>query len=179
VSAIACVDVDYRATAAVAACLVFGDWTSAAAREEVVASTALAGEYRPGAFYLRELPPLLAVLGRVGSPLAAIVVDGYAWLGMDHPGLGARLHEALGARVPIVGVAKTAYGGGGGGAPIPADHPHRAIAVTRGGSARPLFVTAAGMDVRDAAARVAAMHGAHRLPTLLKAVDRLARSAPT
>jgi deoxyribonuclease V len=46
--------------------------------------------------------------------------------------------------------------------------------VVRGG-ARPLHVTALGLDAADAAARVAAMHGPYRLPTLLKRADQLAR----
>ena len=171
---LAFLDVDYRDTLAVAACVLADGWTSRFAREELSASTPLAGAYRPGEFYLRELPALLAVLARVTTQLDAIVVDGYVWLGSDHPGLGARLHAALGGRVPIAGVAKTPWGGEA----APAGHPHRAIAVTRGGSMRPLFVTSEGIDVAEAATQVAGMDGAHRLPTLLKAVDRLARSAP-
>ena len=50
-----------------------------------------------------------------------------------------------------------------------------AEAVLRGGSERPLWVTAAGMDPREACARVREMHGAHRIPTLLKRVDALCR----
>jgi deoxyribonuclease V len=42
----------------------------------------------------------------------------------------------------------------------------------------PLFVTAIGMDVADAAALVRGMHGAHRIPTLLGWVDRLAAGDP-
>jgi deoxyribonuclease V len=49
--------------------------------------------------------------------------------------------------------------------------------VERGGSAKPLYVTAAGIAAETAAAHVAAMHGAHRIPTLLKLVDRLVREA--
>jgi deoxyribonuclease V len=40
----------------------------------------------------------------------------------------------------------------------------------------PLFVSAIGMDVRDAAAHVRAMDGPHRTPTLLRLVDRLTRA---
>jgi deoxyribonuclease V len=168
---LACVDVHYDDTVAISGCLLFTDWGAAYPTARLLATTPLAAPYRPGELYLRELPPLLAVLARATMPLAAIVVDGYVWLGAAHPGLGARLYDALDQRIPIIGVAKTAWAA----EPAPGGHPHRIVSVTRGQSARPLFVTAAGVDVADAAAQVARMHGPHRLPTLLKAVDRLVR----
>ncbi|HET9080782.1 MAG TPA: Tn3 family transposase [Trebonia sp.] len=63
--------------------------------------------YRPGEFYLRELPPLRAVLdGLAGMTL--LVVDGFADLDQDgRPGLGARAHAEF--AVPVIGVAKTAF----------------------------------------------------------------------
>jgi deoxyribonuclease V len=103
-----------------------------------------------------------------------VLVDGYVWLGGARPGLGARLFAALGERTPVVGVAKTAWGGTVAPA-IAQDDPHRSVPVLRGQSVKPLFVTAEGLDVAEAAARVSAMHGAHRIPTLLKEVDRLVR----
>jgi deoxyribonuclease V len=172
---LACVDVSYRPAVAMAACLLFVEWSAPDASAQFVSSTPLAAPYKPGEFYLRELPPILDVLSRVHAHLDAIVVDGYAWLGSSRPGLGARLHSALGGRVPIVGVAKTAWAAGG--EVDGASDPHRTVAVVRGQSVKPLFVTSAGIDVEEAAARVAAMNGAHRIPTLLKAVDTLARQA--
>ena len=95
--------------------------------------------------------------------LALIVVDGYVDLDPDgRPGLGAHVHEEFG--VPVVGVAKTAFAA--------ATHAAR---VYRGQSGRPLFVTAAGMTIADAAGLVAGMAGKFRLPDALKRVDRLAR----
>ena len=47
--------------------------------------------------------------------------------------------------------------------------------VLRGDSSRPLFVTAAGMNPHGAAELVRGMHGPHRVPTLLKRADQLAR----
>jgi deoxyribonuclease V len=40
-----------------------------------------------------------------------------------------------------------------------------------------LFVSAVGIGVDEAAKAVRAMHGPHRMPTLLKLVDRAARDA--
>jgi deoxyribonuclease V len=62
-------------------------------------------------------------------------------------------------------VAKTPFRG--------ADHAH---AVRRGTAVRPLFVTSAGIPVGEAARHVAAMAGAHRIPDVLRLVDRIARS---
>ena len=118
--------------------------------------------YRPGEFYRRELPPLRAVIP--ADELALIVVDGYVDLDRDgRPGLGAHVHAEFG--VPVIGVAKTAFG--------TATHAAR---VLRGQSSRPLYVTAAGMTIADAAVLVTEMAGRFRMPDALKTVDRLART---
>jgi deoxyribonuclease V len=162
---LAAVDVDYRGAGAVAACVLFGAWRDAAPAKEIVERVAAVAAYQPGAFYLRELPCILQVLKRVPGKLDVIVVDGYVWLARGKAGLGAKLYEALGGSTPVVGVAKTAFRGN-----------DAAREVLRGGSARALFVTAVGMDVGRAAAAVSAMHGRYRMPTMLSAVDRLARA---
>jgi deoxyribonuclease V len=119
--------------------------------------------YHPGEFYRRELPPLRAVIP-AADELALMVVDGYVDLDPDgRPGLGAHVHDEFG--VPVIGVAKTAF--------LTATH---AAPVLRGQSARPLYVTAAGMTISDAAVLVAEMAGPFRLPDALTTVDRLARS---
>jgi deoxyribonuclease V len=56
--------------------------------------------YRPGEFYLRELPPLRAVLAGV-SGLGLLVIDGYADLDpAGRPGLGAHAHAEF--AIPII-----------------------------------------------------------------------------
>jgi hypothetical protein len=66
--------------------------------------------YRPGEFFLRELPPLRAVLDAVHG-LGLLVVGGYTDLDpAGRPGLGAHAHAEFG--VPVIGVAKTAFVGG-------------------------------------------------------------------
>jgi deoxyribonuclease V len=72
------------------------------------------------------------------------------------------VHAAFG--VPVIGVAKTFF--------RTAVHAER---VCRGRSARPLFVTAAGMERHDAARVVATMTGPYRIPDALRLADRLAR----
>ena len=119
--------------------------------------------YRSGKFYLRELPPLRAVIP-AADELALIVVDGYVDLDPDgRPGLGAHVHAEFG--VPVIGVAKTAF--------QTATH---AASVLRGQSTRPLYVTAAGMTIADAAVLVTEMAGRFRVPDALKRVDQLARA---
>jgi deoxyribonuclease V len=174
---LACVDVHYTEGTALAGCVLFDAWTDAQPRDQLVASVGPVSPYRSGQFYQRELPPLMAVLERVRAPLDVVIVDGYVWLAGAKPGLGERLRVALGERVAVVGVAKTEWKGG---APVDegASDERRAIPVRRGTSARPLFVTAAGIDVGLAAKLVAQMHGAHRIPTLLKCVDTLVRRDP-
>ncbi len=162
---LAALDVDYRPAHAVAACALFATWPAAEPHALHVTSLPAAAGYTPGAFYERELPALLAVLAEVSEPLATVIVDGYAWLGPERPGLGVHLYRALEERVPVVGVAKNPFRG----AP--------AVPILRGASRKPLFITAAGCDPARAAGDVARMDGPHRIPTLLRAVDRAAREA--
>jgi deoxyribonuclease V len=163
---IACVDVDYRDSEAVAACVLLQDWADAACAATHVERVAAVEPYQPGAFYRRELPCLLAVLARVGVPVDVVIIDGYVWLaGEDRPGLGARLYEALGGTVAVVGVAKTQFAGAAG------------MPVLRGDSRRPLIVTAAGMDPAAAARHVQGMHGPFRIPDALKKADQLCRQS--
>lgn len=159
-----CLDVAYREGMACAGLLAFTDWGEAAPRQQQVCWVSEAADYQPGAFYLRELPALLAVLQAATVVPRMVVVDGYAWLG-EHPGLGEHLFHALGGAVPVIGVAKSAFRDCG-------------LPLLRGTSRRPLFISASGLPAEKARDHIAAMHGAHRVPTLLKAVDALVRTAP-
>ena len=92
---IACVDVDYRNENAVAACVIFRQWTDAEPTNEYAVQVTQIAPYQPGQFYVRELPCLLTVLEQVTEPLSMIVVDGSVWLDDSHrAGLGAKLYEA-------------------------------------------------------------------------------------
>ena len=118
---------------------------------------------RPGEFSLRELPPLRAVLGGLSG--LGLLVDGYADLDPSgRPGLGAHAHAEFG--IPVIGVAKSRF--------RTATH---AVPAMRRSSARPLFVTAAGMPAADAADLVRRMVGRYRLPDALRRADTLARQA--
>jgi deoxyribonuclease V len=120
-------------------------------------------ECESGAFYLRELPAICGVLAGIAD-LELMLVDGYVDLDpAGLPGLGAHLHEVI--RIPVIGVAKTAY--------RTATH---AITITRGRSVKPLYVTAVGIDIDAAAHLVAQMAGPYRLPDAIRRVDALARA---
>jgi deoxyribonuclease V len=162
---IVALDVHYPDAGAVVGAVAFEAWDDARAAWSFVHRRAEVAPYEPGAFYKRELPCLLGLLQESGVQPRCLVVDGYVDLdGASRPGLGRHLFDALGGRVPVVGVAKSAFVGIG-----------EECAVLRGDSQRPLFVTCAGIDLATARADVARMHGAHRIPTLLAAVDGLCR----
>jgi deoxyribonuclease V len=162
----AAVDVHYPSTGgARSAAVLAAEAAFAHVLAERTAALPRVPPYRPGEFYLRELPPLRAVLGDL-SGLGLLVVDGYADLDPGgRPGLGARAHAQFG--IPVIGVAKSRY--------RTATH---AVPVVRGSSARPLFVTAAGMPAADAADLVRRMAGRYRLPDALRRADTLARAGP-
>jgi deoxyribonuclease V len=161
------VDVHYPQTGGARAALVVSDdVTFATIVAERVQWLDTAAAYEPGAFYLRELPAIRAVLAG-GPPLRLLVVDGYCDLDPSgRPGLGAHVHQQIG--LPVIGVAKTAF--------------HRAthaVVVRRGTAANPIYVTACGIDIAGAVNLVAAMAGPYRLPDALRRVDALARGHAT
>jgi deoxyribonuclease V len=157
------VDVQYlHDGVARAAMVAAGERSFSQATRTRTAMVPAGASYQPGQFYLRELPPLRAVLPTDGN-LALIVIDGYVDLDPDgRPGLGAYVFAEFGA--PVIGVAKTRF--------RTATH---AAQVFRGESSRPLYVTAAGMTVAEAASVVSEMAGQFRLPDAIKLADRLAR----
>lgn len=163
----ACVDVYYGADSAAAACVLFREWTDNRATEEIVRVVRGVAPYESGRFFLRELPCLLEALRLVRAKLEVVIVDGYVWLGKDgSPGLGAHLYRALDESVPVIGVAKRVFRRDAPAAPV-----------WRGRSAKPLYVSSAGMETSVAAQYIRTMHGRFRIPTLLKRADTLSKQA--
>lgn len=159
-------DVDYREDGgALAAGALFPDWGAAQAERFVIRRLERVAPYRPGRFFERELPCLLAVLEASPCLPETILIDGYVTLGAEkRDGLGAHLFAALNGEIPVIGIAKTRFH------EAPAD-----TEVLRGTSLKPLYVTSLGLAPEAARATVRAMHGAHRIPTILAAVDRACR----
>ena len=160
------VDVGYHKSGATVAGVLFDSWNDATWTEQFQVHVVDPEPYVPGQFFKRELPCILQLLEEIEVELDTIVVDGFVWLSSGDepkPGLGAILFEHLNQEVTVVGVAKTDFAGA------------RATKLLRGKSARPLFITAAGVDIVEAIHFVNSMHGPHRIPTLLKYVDKLSR----
>lgn len=160
-------DVAYDEDAAGVACVLADTWDADMWLATVHDRIAVVPEpYKPGEFYRRELPVLLSLLSVLKPVPRILVIDGYVWLGEGVPGLGAHLFEACGAEIPVIGVAKTRYRGD-----------HWSAQVRRGASHRPLYVTAAGVELAEAAAWIRGMHGERRIPSLLRKADALSRWA--
>jgi deoxyribonuclease V len=160
-------DVYYNGNIAQAVAIGFEHWTDVlpkVSQKELIINIE---EYVPGEFYKRELPCILRVMNKLNvETISMIVVDGYVELDEEGtPGLGGHLYTALGSKIPVIGVAKKSY----------AEIHSRVRQLFRGGSKQPLYVTSIGVDVDDAAAKISAMHGDHRIPTLLKQLDTLSR----
>jgi deoxyribonuclease V len=159
------VDVHYSESGATAAGVVFTHWYDDVPQMELKSSAGKAAEYRPGEFFKRELPAILKLIEDHALIPDCIIVDGFVYLdGRSLPGLGRHLYDALGGKVPVIGVAKSGLRDIG-----------REFGLYRGGSRKPLYITAAGIDPEEAKKLIRSMHGAFRLPTLLRRVDRLCR----
>ncbi|MGD1992306.1 MAG: endonuclease V [Anaerolineae bacterium] len=159
------VDVDYRDDRAVAAGAMFHAWDECEPFQVVFAQVAQVTAYQPGQFYRRELPCVLALVNQLECLPEYIIVDGYVYLGPGRrPGLGKRLYDALEGQSAVIGVAKSRFRG----TPVAAE-------VLRGGSRRPLYVTAVGIVEAEARELVAGMCGQHRVPAMLRLVDKLSK----
>ncbi len=163
------VDVYYERNRAKVVAVQFENWT--ASSPEQVSSLFLdddVAKYEPGAFYKRELPCILALLKTIDlSEVATIIVDGHVYLDNErNVGLGGRLYQALDATTAVVGVAKAAFRG----------NESQVVEVRRGQSSKPLFVSAIGIELDEAARAVTAMSGPFRIPTLLTILDRETKS---
>ena len=160
------VDAAYGPDLAAGAAVGFRHWSADEPAETWSIDVEGAAEYEPGLFYKRELPVLLRLLEGRQHAIEGVVVDGYVWLSpAGQPGLGGRLHAALGELVPVIGIAKSQF-----------SDDTWSVPVMRGDSTRPLFVTAAGIDAGRAADYVADMAGPARLPRMVQIADRLARN---
>ncbi|MDB5282428.1 MAG: deoxyinosine 3endonuclease (endonuclease V)-like protein [Bacteroidota bacterium] len=157
------IDVYYTATGAKCVGVLF-NWLDEVAVETIITFVSPVDEYVPGQFYKRELPCILAVLEKMKlTSLDAIIIDGYVYTDNQLSyGLGGHLWEKLDEKVPVIGIAKTKFMG----------NDKTVVPVTRGGSKVPLYVSAIGVDVADAADKVKNMSGAHRIPTILKELDK-------
>ncbi|MDC1107053.1 endonuclease V [Prolixibacteraceae bacterium] len=144
-------------------CVAFERWTDEKPIhifEEIITGVQ---PYEPGAFYKRELPCILSLLETIKiRDIDLIIVDGFVVLDdTGKNGLGGYLYEQLDQKTPIVGVAKSGFH----------DNKQNVIKLFRGGSMKPLFITAKGLEVTEAVKNIKSMHGIYRNPTLLQVLD--------
>lgn len=151
---------------AVVAAVAFDEWDAPEASRTYTCPVAQLEKTTRGELDLRDLPCLLQLLQVHRLQPELIVIDGFVHLDADEaPGLGRHLHHALEGRSAVIGVAKTGLAG------LPAQ-----FEVMREEETRPLVVTCIGIDLGAAKARLRAMHGKRRVPTLLKLVARIAKT---
>jgi len=152
-------------SALLAAAVEFEEWDAPEAARTHVSRLALSEKPAPDALALLQVQCLLQLLQAHALAPTVIVIDGLVHLdAQDTPGLGRHLYEALGGRAAVIGVSKATM------AHMPAQ-----FQVTREDEAAPVTVTCVGIDIGAAKARVRAMHGKRRVPTLLKLAARVAR----
>lgn len=157
---------DAQATSATAAAVAFDAWDAAEAARTYVSHIAHVEPAVRGTLDLRELPCVMQLLREHKLEPELILIDGFVHLDADEaPGLGQHIFHALGGSVPIVGISKKRLPG------LTAQ-----FEVMREEETQPLLVTCAGIDIGAAKARLRAMHGRKRLPTLMKLVARLTKN---
>ena len=161
---IAALDVHYRPDgSAKAVCLVFDRFDAPSSSEVFEAMLYHVEDYQPGEFYRRELPCLLEVLKLCDlESTTCLLIDGYVFLDDDgKPGLGWHLYQHFQGKIPVVGVAKTAFH----------NNQKWVRPVLRGNSRNPLYISSAGMDADIAAEHIRNMAGPYRMPDLLQMLD--------
>ena len=161
------IDVYYSDNKAKSVGVIFDSWNDAEPLKIISTYTDNPLKYEPGFFYKRELPCIQELLKLVDlNQIHTIIVDGYVYLDKNKsPGLGSYVYSSFSGRIPVIGVAKTAF------------HDNQAFVekIYRGKSIKPLYITSIGIDLADAATLVQKMSGNYRIPHLLKLLDSKTR----
>lgn len=158
------IDAYYIENSAKTVGVLFENWQDSLPSQIVIAYKHDVEPYQAGQFYQRELPCIVDLLEQVDlSTLSAVIIDGYVYLDNEGKiGLGGYLYQHLKQQIPVIGVAKKPFH----------DNTKNVAEVLRGKSKQPLYVTAAGLSLTDAAEHIRTMHGQHRMPTLLTLMDQ-------
>lgn len=155
------IDVYYQQDKAHAVGIFFEKWEQAQPSKMISTLIGEVADYESGSFYKRELPCILELLKQVDlSLIDNIIVDGYVYLDDNKKGLGLYLYEAIGQQIPVIGVAKNYF------------RLTPAIAIFRGDSLKPLYITSVGIEPAVATKAILSMDGLYRFPTLLKYLDQ-------
>jgi deoxyribonuclease V len=162
-------DVLIQGDTALVAAVAFDDWNAMEGTKNYSLRIERVEKPAKGELDLRELPWLVQLLDANGLQPEAIVMDGFVHLdAQETPGLGRRLHDTLGGRTAVIGVSKSLFKG--------SETPDQ-FCIFREDETPPLVITAAGIDLGAAKARIRMMHGRKRLPTLMKLAARIAKGS--
>lgn len=158
------IDVHYRETFAKVVSIEFANWQDTEPTHIHIQKVNEVAEYISGEFYKRELPCILEILTHSDlTKVKTIIVDSYVQLDdKGKAGLGKYLYQHLNEKIPIIGVAKKGF----------ANNHKNVIPITRGESQNPLYITAIGTDLQQAADKIKNMHGEYRMPDLLRILDQ-------
>ncbi|MFD0716920.1 endonuclease V [Paenibacillus sp. GCM10027626] len=163
------VDVYYEEFKAKSVGVIFQCWEDSKPLEVITSYTENPHEYEAGFFYKRELPCIQELLKLTDiKQIHTIVVDGYVYLNNEKkPGLGHYVYTNFSGKIPVIGVAKTAF------------HDNEAFVkkIYRGNSSKPLYITSVGMELTVAAEYIQSMYGEYRFPHLLKLLDKQTKEA--
>ncbi len=152
--------------------------------EEATAVGRVSFPYVPGLLAFREIPTVLAALGRLGADPGLLVCDGY---GLAHPrrfGLAAHLGVLTGR--PAIGVAKNPFAftherpgpERGDSAPLLADGEEVGRALRTRPGVKPVFVSVGHrISLGNACAHTLALTPRYRLPETTRHADALCRRA--
>jgi deoxyribonuclease V len=164
---IVAIDVHYRTDIAKIVAIEFQNWTDAAPDKIVIAYKTDIDDYEPGASYKRELPCIVEIMQQIDlNTVDFLIVDGYVFLdSAGKKGLGYYVFEHFNKKIPIIGVAKSHF----------FDNDKFVLPILRGESKNPLYITAIGMELYEAADCIEKMDGSFRMPTLLKQLDTLTK----
>ena len=153
-------------TARVAA-VAFDDWAAFEGTKNYSLDIGHIEKPAKGELDLRALPWFIQLLDANRLQPEVIVLDGFVHLDtQETPALGRRLHDTLGGRTAVIGVSKSVFKG--------TDTPDQ-FCIFREDETPALVVTSAGIDLGAAKARIRAMHGRKRMPTLMKLAARIAK----
>ncbi len=160
-------DVHLQGDSARVAAVAFDDWAAFEGTKHYALDIAQVEKLARGELDLRALPWFVQLLDAHGLQPEVIVLDGFVHLdARETPALGRRLHDTLGGRTAVIGVSKSVFKG--------TDTPDQ-FCIFREDETPALIVTSAGIDLGAAKARIRAMHGRKRVPTLMKLAARIAK----
>ena len=101
------------------------------------------------------------------NSIEAIIIDGYIYVDNEKSyGLGGKLYEKLGNKIPVIGVAKTPF----------FTNKETVKEINRGKSKNPLYISSIGIDLDKAAKQIEDMYGNFRIPEILKKLDAITKT---